>query len=61
LPAYTVVDYIMTPPHAVITLGVGTASMEIALIINLAIISLIEMLEIALTEKDRKKDKIEVE
>jgi hypothetical protein len=48
-----VVNYIIAPPYAVITLGAGTASIGAALIVNLVIISLIEILGVALTEKDK--------
>jgi hypothetical protein len=43
----------MAPPYTVITLGAGTVSMGAALTINLAVISLIEILGVALTEKDK--------
>jgi hypothetical protein len=48
-----VVDYIIAPPYTVITLGAGAASIGAALIMNLAVISLVEMLGVALTEEDK--------
>jgi precorrin-3B methylase len=52
LLACVVVDCIMAPPHAVVALGAGAASMGAALAVNLAVISLVEILGVALTEED---------
>jgi hypothetical protein len=43
----------MAPPHAVVVLGVDAASMGAALIMNLIMISLIEILGVALIEEDK--------
>jgi hypothetical protein len=48
-----VVNYIIAPLYAVITLGAGTASMGAIFTMNLVIISLIKMLGVALTEEDK--------
>jgi hypothetical protein len=51
LLAHLVVDCLIIPPHAVVALGAGAASMGAVLTINLAVISLVEMLGVALTEE----------
>jgi hypothetical protein len=43
----------MAPLYIVIILGVGTASIGAILTINLAVINLIKMLGVALTEEDK--------
>jgi hypothetical protein len=52
LLACVVVDYIMAPLYTVIALGADAASMGAALTMNLAIISLVEILGVAFTEED---------
>jgi hypothetical protein len=52
LLACVVVNYIIAPLYAVITLGAGAASMGAAFTMNLTIISLVEILGVAFTEED---------